>query len=359
MNYLNMKMMKTRLTLTVLIALLSVVFFSVETVARSEDYTKTFKEEYKVNKDAELHVSNKFGEVICRNWNEDKVSIEVTITVDASSDSKAQKVLDRIDVKLSGNASKVEGITVFEEGKDFGNVDFSIDYMIMLPKSMSVNIENKFGNIALDEVDGKALIDIAYGAVEANALNNTSNKLFVKFSEVNIEYAKEAWGEIVYSEFDIEGSDNLDLNTKFSEIDIENAGKLKILSQYDDYSIERSGPVECEAKFTDIQFERLDGSFNFDLQYGDLEVENVARVEGRNEIRNSFCDVSLGIENGASFYVDAEVKFGSMDYPENNTEISHTEEGYTTNVYKGTFGRKASESNMLYIRTKNASVKFE
>jgi hypothetical protein len=354
----NMKTKKT-LTLAGLIAIAFVLLFNTETFARSEDYKKTFKEEFKVNKDAELYIRNKFGEVVCRNWDENKVSITVEVTVEASNESKANKLLDRIDVELSGDASRVKGITDIADGSGISNVEFSIDYMIVMPKSMKVDIDNKFGDIVLDEVDGAAKLSIAYGDLEANALNSTTNDLVIKFGEGNFGYVKEADVEIAYSELEIEGSDILELDTKFSEIELGKAGEADITSQYDDYSIEWLGPVDCEAKFSDMTIEYQQGPFNFDIQYGELEVDNIAGVEGRCEVENSFGDVSLEFESGAAFYIDAEVKFGSMDYPKSNTDIKHTEEGYTTHLYEGTFGEGADRANVLYIRTKNASVSID
>lgn len=343
-----------RILATTLMAMIALNAF-----AWSDPIEKKYSGEYQVNKDATLYINNKYGEIQCQNWDKSVVSIEVTVTVEARNEEKAQRYLDMIDVSLKGTRDRVEGVTSIREGQSFNNVEFSIDYRIMMPKSLSIDFVNKFGEIVLEEVEGPANIEIAYGEFDITALGNEKNMLDVKFSEGDLGYLKGGKVDLSYSELEINGAGDLILDTKFSEIEVDKAESLTLASQYDDYSIEMVGPVTITAQFTDIEIGTQNGDFDYDLQYGELSVDEVRSVKGRRVIENSFADVTLSFATGVAFTVDVETRFGEFDYPSSKTNIRHEEKGYTTHIYSGTFGDGASASDLLYIRSKNGSVYFK
>ena len=82
-----------------------------------DESSKVIKKEYTVNPDAQVLLENKFGQIHCNNWDKNMVSIEIRITVGASSPEKAQKLLDLVTIVSEGTPSNVQIRTVF--GKDF------------------------------------------------------------------------------------------------------------------------------------------------------------------------------------------------------------------------------------------------
>lgn len=132
----------------------------------AEDFNKTYKEKYDVDKGASMVIRNKFGDIHCQAWDESSVDITVTIKVDAFSQEKANRVFEKIDVELGGTRTKVEGITTVGS---ISNADFSIDYNIRMPRWINIDLDNKFGDIYLDEADGMVKINLEYGAMEANS----------------------------------------------------------------------------------------------------------------------------------------------------------------------------------------------
>src|SRR5437763_1621081 len=77
----------------------------------SDEYTKKISKSYDVNKDATLSVKNKFGKVHCENWDKNTISIDVTITVTASNQEKANKYFDKIRIDITGSNSLVTAVT--------------------------------------------------------------------------------------------------------------------------------------------------------------------------------------------------------------------------------------------------------
>lgn len=322
----------------------------------AQDFTKTYQEKYDVDKGADLIIHNKFGEIQCQAWDESSVSIIVTVKVDASSQEKANRVFEKIEVALSGNRTRVEGTTTVG---NISNANYSIDYEIRMPRWINIELDNQFGDIYLDESDGQVKIDLQYGAMEANSLNGPKTDLTIKFSDVDAGFMKDGSLNIEYSEWKSKGADNLRLYSRFSEISIDKIAMLNLDSQYDEVNIGSAGQVISISRFSDLGFDRINGDFDFDIEYGDLEVNYISPSFKLGKVRNTFAGASLVFDPKASMAIDAEMEFGELSYPKSSASLNQETIGYTTHIYKGRIGAAASPASVLTINTKNADVDLD
>ena len=353
MKTLNLKSLSNRSVFT---GIMAALFILTALVASADDFTKTYKEKYPVQKGATLNVVNKFGDIHCQVWEESSVAITVTITVDAASQEKANKVMEKISVSLSGSASLVQGKT---EVGNISNGDFSIDYDIMMPKWMNIDLDNSFGEIYLGVVDGTTKINLEYGAMKAEAMNGNASDLTIKFSESDVLYFKDGEVSVEYGGFKSEGAGNLDLYSRFSKVEVDKLEILNLDSQYDEIQIGSSGQVVAIGRFSGMNFDKITGTFEFDSEYGDIEVDYIGAGFVSGKVRNSFAGTNLTFDPKASFNVDAEVEFGDFDYPSANTSVNEQTVGYTTNIYKGKIGSSAASPGQLTVRSKHANVNIE
>ena len=327
-------------------------------LSAEETFTKTIKKEYQVNKNALLSVNNKFGKIHCTNWDKSEISIEVTISVETSSEQKASKLFDKINIEMSGSSNHVKAVTVFKSGfsKDNDNLEIQVDYMIYMPESLSVELENKFGDIFLEEVTGEASISLSYGNMEVKKLANGSNELDIRFSNAEIGYIESANLDIKYSNFTLEETQAMNIDSKFSTMIIETIIDAGIDSQYDSWEIGAVGMLSLDTKFSGFKISKLKRSAVIDSEYGGIKIKYIPAGFDEIIIENSFGDVYLGIDEEASYQLDAEMKFGSLDYPDENEHINHKVEGYTTNLYRGTIGTDTNPTSKISIESKNAGV---
>lgn len=337
----------------IIAATLAILFILASTRLFAEDYTKTYKEKYAVEKGAVLQIDGKFGDIHCQNWDESSISILVTVNVDASSQEKADKVFDKISVDLSGTPTKVMGTTTVG---NINNGEFSIDYDIMMPKWINIDLENQFGSIYVAALDGSAKIDVEYGALDADALNGLASDITIKFSEADVAYFKDGKVDVEYGGFKSNETGNINVTSRFSHVDIEKAANINLDSQYDEIKMGPAGQVIVISRFSGLDFEKIGGSFEFDVEYGDLSASGITANFGTGKVRNSFANVNLKFEPKATFNVDAELEFGDLDYPKSGSSMSKITEDYTTNTYKGKIGSGATSGGQLNIRSKNANV---
>jgi len=326
-------------------------------LSAKEDFTKKISKSYDVSKDATLAVKNKFGKIHCENWDKSSISIEVTITVETSSQDKANKYFDKIDISFSGSSSRVSASTNYEDnvfGKN--NVEISVDYLIYMPASASVELDNKFGDIIIDEVEGSSVIEISYGSLKAAKLGGNDNEIEIKFSEGYIGYVKSADLEIQYSEMEIDEASDMSVESKFSELDIGEIDVLTLESGYDDDYIGKIRDLDVEADFSDVEVKSLEERLVAEIDYGELKVKEMARDFKLIDLSNSFGDANIGFNNEASFRLNATVKMGDLSYPRDKARLSVVDLSFTSNKYEGVIGENQDTSSKVIIESKNSGV---
>ena len=79
--------------------LFMLILMFLASVTMADEQKKTFHEEYDVNADAELTISNEYGKVVIESWDKNQVVIDIVITVEGKSESKAKEILDKIVIK--------------------------------------------------------------------------------------------------------------------------------------------------------------------------------------------------------------------------------------------------------------------
>jgi hypothetical protein len=344
----NEKLINNSLSARILIV--SIILLSWISLS-AQDFSKTFQGKYDVDKGAGLVIKNKFGDVKCQAWDESSVSIVVTVKVDASSQEKANKVFDKIKVDLSGSRTKVQGITTVE---NINNADFSIDYEIRLPRWINIDMNNQFGDIYIDETDGQTKINLEYGSMEAVAFNGPQTDLTMKFSDAEAGYFKTGNINIEYSEWELKGSENIKIYSRFSELELDKVAGLNLDSQYDEVTVGSAGQVIAISRFSDLSFDKINGDFDFDIEYGELDVDYIAASFKTGKVRNTFAGADLSFDPKASMNIEAEIQFGELSYPKTNASMNHQTEGYTTHIYSGKIG--TSPVSRLVINSKHANV---
>ena len=335
------------------------IILSFQVQASKEEYSRKVSKSFDVNSDATLSVTNKFGKIHCENWDRNTISIEVTITLDASSEEKAEKYFNRIDISLSGNSSRVTAKTSFENNLFNNNSDdFSIDYMINMPKTINVELNNKFGDIIIDEVEGTAKIDLGYGEIKAKRFTNATNEIEIKFSEGFIGYIHQADLKLQYSELEISEAGKLIADTKFSEISLGFIDVLTLETAYDEISIGHARDIDLEANFSEIEIKNLKERLTADCDYGELTVKNIEKDFILIDLENSFSEATIGFDEQASFRISATIKMGDFDYPENLTKLSVVDLSMTANKYEGLIGQDKDTDSKVVVSSKHSDVTF-
>lgn len=347
--------MKTR---NIQILIVSLLLLSVQMTVKADEFTKKMSKSFDVDPNATLVLKNKFGLIHCENWEQNKITIDVEITVDASNQEKANRYFEHIDVAISGNSSKVSAITSFDDGlfKKSKNNNISVDFMIKMPTGVSLEVDHRFGDLVVGTITGNSKIELAYGDMKIQRLEGRNNELDVKFSEGEIGYVNNAELDLQYSEMEIDEAGSMSAETKFSEFEIGKADVLTLETGYDDDYIGYVRDLDLDAGFSDVEVRKVDERLVAVMDYGELKVKEVSLDFTLVDVYTSYGDANIGIHPDASFKLVATVKMGDFSYPRTKARLSEAELSYTSKKYEGVVGDNENPSARIMVEVKNGGT---
>lgn len=212
-------------------------------------HERTISQSYTVSSNDKLEIENQFGAVNVKTWNRNEVKVDIRIEVSSDVKEAADKIFANIDVEHRKDGNGVHFETDLNAKEDKGykgkhNNNMSIDYEVMMPANLNLNLENKFGKTTLPDLTGKVNVKVEFGNLSAGKLSQAGN-IEVRFGGVIIESAVNGKYEFGYasSEATIKNlSGKADFNIEFCKsgnvvIHAENVGDLKVDAQYSDVAI--------------------------------------------------------------------------------------------------------------------------
>ncbi|GEM_PF-1224034 len=130
--------------------------------------TKKYENQVSVSQNVNVLIKNEFGLVDIKSWSEPLVVIETTLTLGGQSQDLLEKTASNFQPQINN-----ENNTLLIENKfPEESVSFiKIDYVITLPRSANVSVDNFFGDTRISNVDGSVTINEQYGSVELENIN--------------------------------------------------------------------------------------------------------------------------------------------------------------------------------------------
>lgn len=339
---------------------LLVVFLMTTSVLmlKAEEVEKVISKEYKVSKGAMLKLSNKHGSIYCENWSQEKVSIEVSVKVEHNSKSEAAKLLDKIEISMSGDDKLVTCITEFKSFK-CNKCQFEVEYIVKMPDWINVDISMKYGDLFIDEIKGNAKVGIGFGNLRVNNLSNEENEVYVSHSnDCLIENMKNGKLKVQHSELEIESANILEVNSSHSEMEFGKVYSLDMESQHDDLSIDELYSLSCKSEFSDIEIGKITKRLIFKSNYGDLEVDHVSKDFEVIDVVSKYSDVELGIDRAASYTLNVELEYSDIDYPEDFARIKNVDISRNKSKIEGFIGEDKNSPSKVIIKSKHGDIEL-
>ncbi|MBN1950507.1 MAG: hypothetical protein JW801_04845 [Bacteroidales bacterium] len=311
---------------------------------------------FKVAQNATVEVYNKYGKIHVITWDKDSVRFEVDLRLSTDSYQKMDKLRKNIGFKFSGTPTNVVAKTTFTaEGgviSDFVDAympsdEVSIDYMVYVPENVKLKIENKFGDIYMDDFHGNLNLVLSNGNLEANRLSG-SPVLFLSSSNGVINSISNGKITASYSDIDIYTYSVLTLETKSSVINLEKGKDVDVDSKRDKYRVEAINDFNAEGYFSHFNIESLTRELRCGLKYGDVRVRDISDKFSFINIDSEYADVELFFNWNTSYNLDiVHHNEAYINLPANlakvNTKVM--DEGEKLMVTYGKVGNTASETS--------------
>jgi len=155
---------------------------------------KTYSKSYSVTPNDKISINNQFGEVKIITWGKSEVKVDVTITAKASSDERAQNILDNISIEDNKSGEGVSFKTTIGKQEWKGDrknnknesQGMEINYEVSMPAASPLILENQFGKSFVPDMNGPVEITQKFGELVAGNLANVK-ELHVEFGSVVVE----------------------------------------------------------------------------------------------------------------------------------------------------------------------------
>ena len=296
--------MKTKLFICSLV-ILSVVCTNSKVQAQTIEKSRIVIKSFVLDPDAEVEITNKYGNIHLIPWEKDSVRFEIEILVRGTKQSKVDKSFDYIEIDFKESKYYVIAQTLFAGKSSFwsdvsdltgaifsGSTKTKIDYTVYIPSEANLNIKNKFGNIYTTDHTGPLEIDLSNGNLKAHYLSGKT-KITTEFGDADIRKIDYGQLRINYGELRLEGGGEIDLESKSSEFYLSYIESLSLNSKRDQFYIDTVGNLKGNTYFSLIQIDRLNSGLNLATKYGDVDIKNFSDDFESFNLKTNDTDVTL------------------------------------------------------------------
>ena len=311
--------MKTRKLQSVGTALLLMLFLCTNLLwAENQEITrkKEYSQSFAARPDNNLFLSSKYGNITITHWKKDEVAFRVVVESKARNEQQAQRILERVQIILKKEDKTIMGLTEVRSITEFNNANFSINYYISMPSWMTTNIEQKYGNIQMPELNkGLCSIEIKYGNLEAGNFTQPL-QLNAKYSNVTLGYLAGGNLDLAYSgKASVDGAEELAIDSKYSNLEIGEVGTLNLDKKYGQINIGKVNTLDLDMKYSNMTVNQLERKLACtELGYGNLDIAHVAPTFASIRVESHYGNLYLGIPLKASFKLKAEdMEYGDCE----------------------------------------------
>lgn len=351
------KLNKIKQLTAISILLLLVTGLTTNLSAKSETEKIVAEKTFKVNPDAQLMIDHEFGTLECKNWEKNEISVKIIARIDSDDEEKIDKALSRVQYDLNGTSDKVAvTCSLNNKGSNNRNANVSINVEIMMPRNLRLDVKHKFGSGYIGEVDGISKVVSEYGSMTIGGLNAPDSKIKISFGEGTVNHLAGGDIQISYSKFDLGETAKISINSEYSDISIEEARQIALESEGGDVKIGKVDRITGSSEFGSLKIDQLTTALDIRSEYGSLVVKGISSSFSDIIVQNSFGSTKLFIDDDATYSIDAEAEFGSIEYPESLAKITYREKTTSTAKYKGVIGKDAQPKSTVQLSSDYGSI---
>ena len=341
------------------VSLILLIFNSLS--AQNDSETRSFIKTVPVSKETTLEVSNKYGTIQITPWDKDSAYIRAEVKAYAKDQSKLRKIFDGISVNITDSKYLVSAKTefnsnintLFESFKGMTSKIISYDshieinYYINIPEYLNLKIENKFGDVYMEDNSGELKISISNGSFKAHSLGKKSS-LSLVFCDAKINSIVSGNIDASFSEVSIGETEDLSINSISSKYDIKKAGIIKGESRRDKFFIENIGTLQGNAYFTDYRLNNVRKELNLTTRYGSVSTDLIEKGFESININSGYSDISISFEAGSSYNLDIRHLNAFLVLPDKNikTEQKTLNEDKKEYITSGTVGKNPATAKV-------------
>lgn len=326
---------------------------------------KTIQKSFNVSSNATLKINNSYGSLNVVTWDQNRIEFDITIEVTGNNAEKVEERLDDIDVEFSSSNDYVSAITkIGKNDKGWwnwgkrNNLKLEINYIVKMPMSGNVDLNNDYGSINLDRLEGSAKIICDYGKITTKELLSNNNE--IRFDYTNnsyFEYIKGGRINADYSGFTVAKAENLKINADYTNSVVEAAENVEYVCDYGSLKVDNVNNLSGNGDYLALRLGNVYKSVRVRANYGSFKIDRMASKAKNIDIDSEFMGITIGYDSNYSFDFDIDLEYASLRDSDafnfTNKEVDSFEKKY--NGYHGTKG----SGNYVKIKSQYGSVSFK
>ena len=332
-------------------------------------FDKRIAKEFTIEAGGTIDISNKYGDVDIETHDDNKVSFVVDIIVEAKDEDRAREIMDQIEIEFGNTDSHVEAETNlnFNNSRSWRkrNESYKINYTVMMPRDVDLELYNKYGNISVTSILGAADIELRYGSGYLQDIGKDLDlelgyaksfemgriggdlDLEIAYSHFNATEAHDTDIESKYSHIGIDQVSALSVDAKYDQYTIGKASSIDISGKYDNYKIGSCGSFKIDTKYTGVKIESLSQSAEIYNEYGNIEIKELGSQFKKVFIKGKYAGLKINLLGGAIF--DIETEYTSVDLPD-DIETSYRDKDGNELTLKGFVHDKSAGLIEAYMK---------
>ena len=325
---------------------------------------KTIKKSFNVSSTATLKVNNSYGSIDVITWDENRIDFDITIKVTGNNAEKVQEKLEGIDVEFSATNDLVSAITRISKNKsswwNWGknmSIQLEINYVIKIPISNNVDLNNDYGSINLDRLNGVAKINCDYGKITTKELMADNNDIkFDYSSNCYFEYIKSGKITADYSGFTVAKTKNLIIKADYTKSIVEVSENVEYNCDYGSLKIDNINNLDGNGDYLTLRLGNVFKTVKLKANYGSIKIDRMASKAKNLDINADFTGITIGHDANYHFDFDIDLDYASLRESE-GFYFTNKEVDFSEKQYNGYFGSQNS-GNMIKINSEYGSVSF-
>ncbi|WP_426430255.1 hypothetical protein ACPX19_12045 [Winogradskyella sp. HB-48] len=326
---------------------------------------RKIKKSFDVSFNATLKIDNSYGNIEVVTWDQNRIEFDIMIEVTGNNAEKVEERLNEISVTFKNTSDLVSAKTNFKN-KDRNwwswnnnkKLKVEIHYLVKMPITNNIDLDNNYGSINLDRLKGKAKIHCSYGKI-------TTKELMADDNYINFDYSKGCYFEFIksgklyadYSDFTLVKTKNLYLNTGYTNSIIENSENIEFNCDYGSLRIDNINNLKGDADYLTLRVVNLYKSVSLNADYGSLKIDRMASNAQNIDIDSEFMGITIGYDSNYSFDFDIDLEYASLR-DSDAFNFTNKEVGSFEKKYNGYHGTKGS-GNYVKIKSQYGSVSFQ
>lgn len=313
---------------------------------------RTVEKTFAVSPNCFLNVTNKYGQLKIVEWDRNEISFKIQIEGRSDNEDVAKLIERNVVIEFQNTSSQVTATTIYNTGslknnrsQMFNGSSITINYTVMVPKTVQMTLDNKYGNVIIGKTNKPLDATVKYGNLTIDAAKAAA-KFDIKYGDISMLEGQNVDLELKYGKARIERVGKLSIVSGYSTVTVEQADGISGESKYDKYRIGSVGVLSMPGTgYTNFQIRTLSKSLALrDIRYGDIKIENVKSGLEFIDVTASYTDVSANFESGCGFRASLSSNYGNIRL--SGISITTSTERYTEYA-RGTVGNGSGQIDII------------